>query len=296
MKFLDYDIVLTYAYSNLEKKRISGHLFEVLDYYLYLKDNGYKVKIIIQDFLTREEVLIAWRNHYNISESNIDFIVLPNPKRIMAKKILNTSGYGSYEDCVYVGKLYQFRCGVFSPEYIERKKITVLQDTRVYPEIASCPRLYKHYIKKINTKYMKKVGIVGDRSILYLNTLLRSSSKKFLQEKKELYPDLTIISNIIDKSLAGSIPVLKPPVNILSIAKEYIYTETMHMFDCSPRLIFECAFNNIPVHYDFSNINKTKEEYMEIDSGLKYRYLDIKNNIESLSLNEDDDLKELIWE
>ncbi len=294
MTFMNYDIVLTYTSSNQEIKRISGHLFEVLDYYLLLRDNGMRVKIIIPDDLTKEEVLSAWGQHYELGTQEIDFQISPNPKLILAKKILNVTGFDSRDGCKYVGRLFQFRCGHFEPNYLQHKLVTVLQDDRVYKTKEPYNGKSINYVKKINVKYFKPFKTSKNcNNVLYLNTKLRKISLDFLIELKIRYHNLIIISEEETQEMKDlKLLVLKPPVDILDNigTGSYIYTRTTGQFDCSSRLVFECKYRGIKVNFE---LEEDFKNYCQQDTGLFYRVQDLEN-IENLYLTNEDEILKIL--
>lgn len=283
MNLLNYDIVLTYSKSFTEKDRICGHTFEVLDYYLYFKDAGIKACIVIQDDIDLSKIKEAWNNNYILDEVPE---VFKGKDIIIAKKILNCSGFYEGENTKYISeKLYQFRCGVFPKEYLKNKKVIVLQDNRIFEDI---PDESINYIKKINAKYLRTYSKNNKQeTFMYWNTELRLPSPARQDYLVNKYRPVIITNQEINYKR------VLPPINILKRFNNgtYVYTEVTRKFDCSSRLLLECYLNNIEVIFDF---DIPTEEYFQLDKGLYYRWFDIKNNIQELFL-ENDNLKELIW-
>ena len=149
-------------------------------------------------------------------------------------------------------------------------------------------------MKKNNTK----------TALLYITTNCRKLCDDYLLDvimnyKFEKYIILTNQPDIYKDKLKDlknvSFPEM-PLENIFEKFDTYIYTPTYSVtkrglgcFDCSPRFIAECKYYDKEVIYD--NID---EEYLKIDTGLKYRKLDIENNFESIILKENDDVIDII--
>jgi len=102
------------------------------------------------------------------------------------------------------------------------------------------------------------------------------------------------------KSLLDSFPQITfpemPVEDIFTKFGTYIYTPTgeglaRRKFDCSPRFIAECAYYGKKVIYH--NID---EEYLSIDTGLKWRRYDIENDFQSLYLDDSDELIDILYE
>ncbi len=285
MNLLKYEIVLTYSRSTSEKNRICGHTFEVLDYYLYFKDLGVSAIIVIQDDISLDKIKEAWNNNYNLNHLEEEPEVVKVHDSIIARKVLNCSGFFKEERTQYVAKqLFQFRCGVYQKDYLDLKNVIILQDNRIFEDI---PKGSINYVKKINTRYLKRYPNKEPETFMYWNTVLRlptEARQDYLVKK--YHP--SIITNQETKYKR-----IQPPINILKTfaGGTYVYTEVTRKFDCSSRLLLECYLNNIEVIFDF---DIPEEEYFQKDKGLYYRWYDIKHNIHELFL-ENDNLKELLW-
>jgi hypothetical protein len=80
-----------------------------------------------------------------------------------------------------------------------------------------------------------------------------------------------------------------PVENIFEKFDTYIYTPTKGSFDCSPRFIAECKYYNKNIIY-----HDIDENYLNVDTGLKFRKYDIDNNFKSLLLNENDEIVSIL--
>jgi hypothetical protein len=85
-------------------------------------------------------------------------------------------------------------------------------------------------------------------------------------------------------NIENVIQIEAPVKDFFNSFDTYIYTPVQRKFDCSPRLVTECFLHNKKV-----NINL---DY--IDLGLQTRYNDCVKNIDSLNLNENDDILQII--
>ena len=132
------DIVLTYIPSNVEKNRICGHTFEVMDYFLLLYDIGYKnIKIIIQENIDPQMVYDAWEDKYDLPKDYKKYIEFTKKKIIMSKNILIfTGGIDKnylYNHKIVYKKLILMRCNPdINYDALKLKNYIVLEDQRVY--------------------------------------------------------------------------------------------------------------------------------------------------------------------
>ena len=82
-----------------------------------------------------------------------------------------------------------------------------------------------------------------------------------------------------------------PVANIFSKFDTYIYTPTRSdlKFDCSPRFIAECKFYNKDVIY-----HDIDDDYLEEDTGLKWRRYDVENDFDSICLKRNDHIVDVV--
>jgi len=286
---MNTEIILTYCPSTLEKNRICGHTFEVMDYFLLFYDMEYSgIKILIQENIDKEIMYNAWEDKYNLPKDYKKYIIFSQKKIILSKNILIFTG-GLYDNYLQnykliYKKLILMRCEpTFNYNKLSLKKYIVLEDNRVYSKYNLSINGI-HYIKKIYFKRYKKINSTSAKILIYINSNLRKIPKNILKEK-EKYLIITGDSQP-DKSY------LKAPIkNLFEKFGIFLYTETTRRFDCSPRLIAECKFYNKKIIFNFNII-----DYFKTDSGLKYRWYDIQNNFNNLILNKDDTLIKVIHE
>jgi len=285
------EIILTYCPSESERDRICGHTFEVMDYFLLLREVGYiNTKILIQDNIEKKLIFKAWEDKYNLPKDYKKNIKFSKSKVVLSKHtlIFVDGMYDYYWDrykLVYK-KLILFKCNPSTPHIniLNDPKILLLQDFRIYKDNQNLSNCID-YIKKINFKYFKNIKkSKQNKTLVYINSNLRKIPNN-IEKEKEKYLVITGDSQP-DKSY------LKAPVyNLFEKFDTFLYTETTKTFDCSPRLIVECFFYNKKVIFNFNT-----EEYFKNDLGLKYRWYDINNNFESLFLIKDDEIIKIIKE
>ena len=285
------DIVLTYCPSNIEKDRICGHTFEVMDYFLVFYDNGICSTILIQEDIKPQKIFNAWEDKYNLPNDYKNFIKFKKyPRTIITKgTLIFTSGfhdgYLNSTKLIYK-KLLIMRCNPFYnySELIKKPNITLLQDDRVYKKFDNITD--KNYIKKIYFKRYKKFDskVVIHRTLIYLNSNLRKI-EKLPNDKNYFYVsgDNSDIRNLVN---------IAPVQNLFQQFTSYLYTKTTRQFDCSPRLITECKFYNKKVFWDFDFDNYANESTG--DTGLYWRQFDIERNFNKLHLDKDDEIFMLI--
>ncbi len=284
--FVDFDLVITYERSTIDFQRISGHIFEAFDYWLHLTTyTDKKIAIVIPDDVPYDMIKKAYEDKYVIPDRDgvgYDFEDIPiwvdaNYKNIVCNKILHCSGFAPNEQVSYFGDIISFRCGK-PPQ--EGNSYTLLQDTRVYSDVPDTA-LCIHYIKKLPFEFYRRYPEVAENKVLlYDNTDLR---KLTTNEIKAIQDNST-------KDIIRVGSDIKLPVdNFMMRFNEYWYTPTAKNFDCSPRLIAECAFFGKSVMY------LLPEGYLDQDKGLFFRRHDTQTNLMSLNLDDSDSIREIIF-
>lgn len=269
------DILICCSY-NLEGElhSLSGHLFEILDYYYILKSH-FNVKCLIPEVLNKDNFFEIISNHYSkeiIKDFNIEDFYFEKPHTIINKKILLVDGNYNFINKEYkitiIGKIYAFACGFtyFYPEL--KKNCVLLGDKKVYSD--------EKY--QIDIDYTKKVlpylnHIPQNREFGYITKNVREYDPTEIVEK---YPNIIIYSNYLKgKNFTNKI------INNWSFSK-YIYTPIKRQFDCSPRLVIECRILNIPIEF-------WKIDYE--DPGLNRR---INSNLDDFILKKDDEIIKIL--
>lgn len=268
---------------------VSGHLYEIIDYYLLLK-NHFSTCILIPDDTNQTIILEAIQFKYDLNQTELDdltenIIYHIDPKIIICNNILVVDGYyGNVNgNCIIrADNIFMFACPV---QYAKsrHKNHYVLQDYRIYNEGENTI----DYIKKINFDRLKPLSKTNDNILLYGTSNCRMIAGSDFDEISNNNNDKKIIC-ITDVSMENTykITYLTPPVNnIFELFDTYIYTPVSVKFDCSPRFIAECKYFNKKVIYH--NIDY-------VDDGLLWRRWDIDNNFNSLFLNDSDEIINII--
>lgn len=171
-KITGYEVVLTF--SPIEE--ITGHVFEVFDYYLFLRDY-FRVGMLFLGSISVDKLKIAFNSKYverfeNVKKDLIYYSVndIKTGKNIFCFDrnafVLLCDGNIQALECwkvrLLTKKLYGFLC--FTDEQLLNKtwssslvsQITYLQDFRVYKK--SNPRFKTiHYVKKLPFKHYQKL-------------------------------------------------------------------------------------------------------------------------------------------
>lgn len=284
------------------KHGVCGHLFEIFDYYLLLK-SIYKIKILIGEPMNIEDYIESFTDKYSVDDTQVEQLIkdtefADRPKILIGKNILFVDGlikthFQEYGVILKFENILTFRCcNKCTHHDLHYNNIKLLQDNRVYNDLDS--NMSINYVKKIN---FKKYKPVKDRpaqptALIYVTQNCRYMSSDSLMNIVEQYAyDRYIV--ITDRPDDYNLPrctVIKPPVhNLYSLFTDYIYTPIQKKFDCSPRLPAECAFYNKDVIY-----HEIDEAYLESDSGLRVRMKDIQRDINTISLELEDDIINII--
>jgi len=272
----DIDLLLT-DYVNNIGRGISGHIFEIIEYYMILK-NHFKIKILIYNIPFFKDILL---NKYNFDKDEIkdilnNTIFYNKIKLIKTKNIFFVNGRMSniYSDKIICDNIITFACASFDILNNKKNNVHILLDYRIYPTI---PENGIDYKKKILFSRYRETLKKGNKTLLYVTDNCRKISK---------YPNVKNPLIISDKN--------KPLINLFDEISSYYYTPVLTKFDCSPRLPAECKFYKKRFILD-----KEVIDYLELDKGLFYRLKDIQYDFESLFLTNNDEIiniiKGIIW-
>ena len=161
---------------------VSGHLYEIIEYYELLK-NHFKVGILICEDLTWDIIEKAILTKYNLNLTQIENIknnitFANRPKYVVGKNILFVDGGFTrtmlrYGVTLLFDNIFSFRCSYMDFHYnLPYKNITLLQDNRVYNDDDNKISInYKKKIKFNIFKDIKKPTI--DAALLYITTNCR---------------------------------------------------------------------------------------------------------------------------
>lgn len=308
-----YDLFLSMTWNIDNNHGISGHLYEIIEYYCLLKDH-FKVGIVICEDMNWNIIEKAISTKYNLNKEEIlkikdNCFFYNRPKVMSGKNILFVDGgftRTSLRDGIVLSfdNIFSFRCSNKDFHYnLPYKNITLLQDQRVYNDEDN--KIAIDYKKKIKFDIYNSIKKNDTKTaLLYITTNCRKLCDDYLLDiimnyKFEKYIILTNQPDLYKDKLKDfqniSFPEM-PLENIFEKFDTYIYTPTYSVtkkelgcFDCSPRFIAECKFYNKEVIY-----HDIDEQYLNIDTGLKYRKYDIENCFESIILTKDDNIVNVI--
>lgn len=317
MKYLkldkNYDLYITMTWSGDTNHGISGHLYEIIEYFVLLKDHM-KIGILICEDMSWDIIEKALHTKYDLDKSVIDYIKKNTffeyrPKYVIGKNILFVDGGFTrtmlrYGVALSFKNIFSFRCSNKDYHYnLPYKNITLLQDNRVYNDEDN--KISINYKKKIKFDIFKKSeSIKTETALLYITSNCRKICDDYLLDviMQYKYKNYIILTNENEKykklfSLLKNVTFPKLPVDdIFKKFDAYIYTPThlednikINSFDCSPRFIAECKFYNKQIIY-----HDVDDNYINIDTGLKYRKYDIEYNFKSIFLNKNDDIIKII--
>lgn len=291
-----YDLVFTTSFENLHG--ISGHLYEMIDYYYVCSCAGINCAILLSDGTSKDLFKSAVTNKYTFTQSELNSMLAntiehARPKIIMANVLCIADGSSRLNgSTVYADNVLLLRCFDKNFDYFAThnsiKHTYLLHDTTVY--LDTPPVTTKHYVKKILwSKYQAPTQIDTETALMYLTTNCRQLSTDDIVKitEKYNYNNYLIVTNQPDvyQGLPDNIQVVAAPVhNIFEQFDAYIYTSTAKQFDCSPRFIVECALYNKTVHYEI--------DYEDLGIAARRRAID--KDINELELTVNDEFVKLV--
>jgi hypothetical protein len=290
----EYDIVFTTSFEC--PHGVSGHLYELIDYFYIASINNISCAILLTDTTSKELFASAVKDKYNFTSEEYNLIInntfeTPTPKIVMAKNVCVVDGSWRFGSCVfYTDNMFLLRCSEHEFEKFHNhktiKRAHVMQDFKLYPE------RYEHidvsvvdYVKKILwNKYHYPKEVTTNTALLYLTTNCRALTVQQLSEVIERYDYkqylvLTNNTSLYETLSSDSVIIKQAPIeDIFENFDAYIYTATPDKEDCSPRFIVECAVFGKEVIYDIDYVCK----------GVERRKEDIAKDLNSLLLTSDD--------
>jgi hypothetical protein len=282
-----YDIVLTSSFEF--KFGISGHLFEMIDYYWAIKNyTNLTPCILLADGVTIDEFNNAVKQKYDdLTIEHVEYCV--QPKVIIAKNLLIVDGSPQLKNAnLFVDNIFLFRCSASNFEVFDQKRsrVFLLQDFEVYPErYEDSGLMVIDYKKKILfSKYKKYNSNINNTAMFYLTTICRALPQDELISIIDKYQFENNLILTDDPSVYTLDNVYKVPLeDIWDKFDTYIYTSIPRKNDCSSRFILEC------MHYK-------KEIIYEIDYYDKALEIRKKDGLSGTSLLPDDTFLQLLNE
>lgn len=285
---------------------VSGHIFEIIDYYHILKDR-FDTRILLCDpLMTPEWFKSIISEKYDFDESEIDSLInstvfANRPKYVKCNKILFVDGclikMEKHGIKIFAERIYTFMCSKYETIHDLKsfKDVIPLLDYRVYKNTnVNDVKIGVDYTKKLLFERYKTINCaVESTALIYATTNCRKLDYDQLINIINHYnfEKYIIISDTISKfNNIDSVSILTPPVSdLFNKFTTYIYTPTQMKWDGSPRFPVECKYYNKDVIYhDIDN------QYLAHDRGLYYRALDIQTDFEKLHLKHTDNILNII--
>jgi len=289
-----YDLVFTTSFEC--HHGVSGHLYELIDYYYISSINGIRSAILLTDRTPKNLFAKAVKDKYNFTIEEYNDMMEHTyecavPKIVMADNVCVVDGSWRFLSCVfYTNNMYLFRCSEHEFEKFHNhktiKKAHLMQDCKLYPERYENVNIEViDYVKKILwNKYHQPKKVKTNTALLYLTTNCRAlpvdDLKKVISKYNfEKYLVVTDSPKIYESVANDKVIIRQAPVdNIFEQFDSYIYTATPEQEDCSPRFIVECAVFGKEVIYDIDYTCK----------GVERRREDIKRDLNGLLLTTED--------
>lgn len=279
-----FDVTLTTSWET--NHGISGHLFEMIEYFYHLKFHKNKsVCILIADGISEEQMKIAL-SKYTFTDIELqsfkeNTFYQYHPRVLIANDIIFVDGSVRTFDADIICKRKIFlRCS--EDEYLEQADI-VLQDYDLYDPLPNSI----NYKKKILFDKFIKINESDDAAMFYATSNSRMLSFKDLEQikRKHKFNKYIIISDKVFET-PEKIELLQIPVeNMWSKFDTYIYTGLTNLtkIDCSSRFIAECQHYGKKIIYDVNRFDK----------GLEVRKKDLETDIQIITLKESDELTKI---
>lgn len=250
------DILITYIPkpSPSYSKTLSGHFFEVFDYY-YLLKTKYSVNIWLPDIQSADEIKHIITARYSL-EFDWNDLIIGNFKLIKVPVVLCVDNcyhfMALHRNMFLCNKFYSFACG--DAKFCagsEPPNIELLADSRIYDfSKLNCNSI--DYAKKV-WPHIKRTENPQNRAFAHITSSCKSVSQELLSELILRNPNICIYSDYLNHPQATKVPVLDFDFT------KFIYTPIPRKFDCSNRLIIECFIFGIPVEYWISYRDESLE-------------------------------------
>ena len=287
------------------REELSGHFYECFEYYMVLKEHFDTLIFLVHGY-DKDVFMTAIKDKYDLSkdeliELNENLIVEThrgffekNIYQKLASKVFFYVELYDYNDLldsnqvILTNHIAGFRCAedLYRVDNHSRK-IHILQDTRIYNNTYSNHYTY-HYVKKI---LFDRFNLIEKRNLdnsawIYMPPGARIQSEEYVYDVINKY-------SFFDKYiLLSSLKIDHPKIEcydkhvpfVFENFDTYIYGPVSRKFDCSSRIITECAYfgKNIIFNIDYE------------DEGLKWRRKDIETGVHTLTLEENDEIIKII--
>lgn len=286
---------------------VSGHIFEIIDYYYILKNKFDTCILLCDPLMTSEWFRKVITEKYDFNEDEIEGILRATifhkaPKYVKCNKILFVDGclvrMQQSGIRIFYNTAYTFKCSKYETVHDLRAYANVqpLLDYRVYTKVNKLDtHIGINYVKKLLLDRYKSIeSNITNNALIYATKNCRVLSNKQLNKIIQTY---NFNSYIVVTDVPGeyegfndNIIISHPPVkSLFEKFDTYIYTPTLGKWDGSPRFPVECKhYKKDVVYYDID------DQYLEHDRGLYFRIQDIQSNYENLHLKQTDDIINII--
>jgi hypothetical protein len=286
-----YDIVFTTSFET--NHGITGHIFEMIEYYTVCKHNNINAGLALLDGVTIDLLEDILYKKYNFSKEEItdiisNTVVLLHPYIIMANALCIVDGAPSLKSCVvYADNVFLLRCWDGPLDYYSNsksiKQTHLLQDFSMYTERYEDLNIkVVDYNKKLLwNRYNKPKAVKTNTAMFYMMNRCKAIDPedvaKYIDKHKfDRYLIITDTPDRYKQLLSDNVSIEVAPIaNLFEKFDTYIYTPVTKV-DCSPRFIVECAVFEKTVIYEHT------------DAGVAARQRGISAGIESLLLTSND--------
>lgn len=299
-----YDVCLSMTWYPGGSHLISGHVFEIVDYFLLLTSKHQVCVLFGDTFDNWSQFKHVIESKYNLSKQELELLqtstyFCKNPRFIKGRNILFVDGglcrLEKLGTKLIFDNILTFKCAYTETIHNLSYNVTVLQDDRVYEKYnPEDTETSIHYKKKIMFSKLKSVDNCDTHTaLIYATKNCRGLTESQLIEITDAYDFDHYIVITDDRPRYGTyhnMSIVEPPVeDLFTKFNTFIYTPLTGRFDGSPRLPAECKYYNKDVIY-----HQIDSEYLEHDTGLYWRRHDIDNDYSGLFLTEQDDIMRII--
>ena len=288
-----YDLVFTTSFEN--NHGITGHIFEMIEYYTICKHRGINAAIALLDGTTMELFSTALHAKYDFSQSEITDIlsnvtVLVHPHILMVNNLCIVDGAPSVRNCViYADNVFLLRCWDGPLSYFSDsksiKQTHLLQDFSMYTERYEDLNIkVVDYTKKLLwDRYKRPAPVKTNTAMFYMMNRCKARPAEEIagyiaKYDFEHYLIITDTPQRYQELVSDKVSIEVAPVdNLYEKFDTYIYTPVTKV-DCSPRFMVECAAFGKDVIYEIDYI----------DPGILSRQRDIAKGVDTLLLKDDD--------
>ena len=246
---------------------ITGHLYEMIEYYTICRQNGINAGIALLDGVTKDLLSKALDTKYDFTEQE-KLELLSNvvehklPKILIANNICFVDGAPRFYNCViYADNVFLLRCWDGPLDYFHNhksiKRTHLLQDFNVYTERYEDLNIeVVDYVKKLLwDRYVKPADCPTKTALFYMMNRCKARPAHEVTEyiNKQQFESYVIATDTPERYqhlASDKVSVEVAPIkDLFSRFSTYIYTPVTKV-DCSPRFVVECAAFGRDVIYE----------------------------------------------